>query len=157
MLVSLQRNLIIKKMEKITKKYTNGEVTIIWKPDLCIHAAICFRQLPDVFKPGERPWIDPNAATTEELINTIKKCPTKALQYEMNEKLDGKSANNEAPIIITVMNDGPFIIEGAYKIQDEKGNEIILKDNNSLCRCGASKTQPFCDGAHEDIKFKDNS
>ena len=75
----------------------------------------------------------------------------------MNEKVTDNNIINENIITITVMNDGPFIIEGAYKIQDEKGNEIILKDNNSLCRCGASKTQPYCDWTHEDIKFKDNS
>ena len=142
-------------MEKVTKKYSNGELTIIWKPDLCIHAAICFRQLPDVFKPGERPWIDPNAATTEELINTIKRCPTKALDFEMNIDVEKDISADEKSVIITVMNDGPFIIEGAFKIQDEKGNEIILKDNKSLCRCGNSKTQPFCDGNHENIKSND--
>ena len=142
-------------MEKITKKYTNGEVTIIWKPDLCIHSAICFRALPDVFKPGERPWINPNAATTEELIKTIKRCPTKALQYEMNNEITEEAPDMENSVVITVMNDGPFVIEGNFKIQDERGNEIILKDNKSLCRCGGSKTKPFCDGNHENFISND--
>jgi len=39
--------------------YTNGEVTIVWKQDLCIHSTNCWKGLGDVFKPGERPWIVP--------------------------------------------------------------------------------------------------
>lgn len=67
-----------------THKYTNGEVTIIWKPAICQHTGICFRGLGLVFDPRRRPWIDPLAATTEEIINQVNKCPSKALSYEMN-------------------------------------------------------------------------
>ena len=38
-------------MKEITKKYSNGEVTIVWKPDKCIHSGICFRGLGEVFDP----------------------------------------------------------------------------------------------------------
>ena len=50
------------------KEYSNGEVTIVWKSEKCIHSAVCVRGLPKVFKPKERPWITIDAATTEELI-----------------------------------------------------------------------------------------
>ncbi len=72
-------------MKSITKKYTNGEVTIIWKPDVCSHSAICFRGLPEVFDPRERPWIRPENSTTDDIINQVKKCPSGALSYYMNE------------------------------------------------------------------------
>lgn len=38
-------------------EYTNGELTIIWQPELCQHAGICVKTLPCVYKPKERPWI----------------------------------------------------------------------------------------------------
>lgn len=38
-------------------EYTNGELTIIWQPELCQHAGICVKTLPGVYKPKERPWI----------------------------------------------------------------------------------------------------
>lgn len=67
-------------------EYTNGELTIIWQPDLCCHSGICVQTLPNVYKPKERPWIQIENATTEELIAQIKTCPSGALSYKMNEK-----------------------------------------------------------------------
>lgn len=71
---------------KKTFKYSNGEVTIVWKPDLCIHSGNCARGLPQVFKPKEKPWITPQEATTEQIIAQVKKCPSRALSYFMNEE-----------------------------------------------------------------------
>jgi len=144
-------------MEKITKKYSNGDVTIIWRPDLCNHSAICFRTLPNVFKPWDRPWIDPNAASTEDLIKTVKRCPTRALMYEINapepEKEEKGVAKESA--VITILQDGPILVEGHYRVIDEQGNEIVCREDPALCRCGASKKKPFCDGTHADIMFTD--
>lgn len=72
-------------MERIIKEYSNGELTVIWQPHLCIHSGICVRMLPQVYNPSERPWVKPQNATTEELINQISECPSGALSYKMNE------------------------------------------------------------------------
>ena len=66
-------------------KYSNGEVTIVWQPGLCIHSGKCFRGLPEVFKPKEKPWITPEGSTTEKIIAQVKRCPSGALSYFMNE------------------------------------------------------------------------
>ena len=58
---------------------TNGEITIIWKPNLCIHAGICVKTLPKVYHPKDKPWITIENATSEELINQVQLCPSKAL------------------------------------------------------------------------------
>ncbi|MCD9019187.1 (4Fe-4S)-binding protein [Parachryseolinea silvisoli] len=60
-------------------KYPNGEITILWKPKTCIHAGICVRTLPQVYDPKARPWIRPENATTQELINQVASCPSGAL------------------------------------------------------------------------------
>ena len=70
----------------ITKKYSNGEVTIIWKPSLCQHSGLCFLGLPEVFKPQEKPWITPEGATTERIIAQVKRCPSGALSYYLNSE-----------------------------------------------------------------------
>ena len=72
--------------DEITRTYTNGEVTVIWKPEVCIHSAICFRGLPKVFDPRKRPWVTPEGATTEEIVAQVQKCPSGALSYLMNEE-----------------------------------------------------------------------
>ena len=65
--------------------YSNGEVTIVWKAHLCTHASRCWQGLPEVFKPGERPWIHPGGADTDQIIAQVKKCPSGALSYVMGK------------------------------------------------------------------------
>jgi uncharacterized Fe-S cluster protein YjdI len=60
-------------------KYDNSKITVVWQPDLCIHCGNCFRGLPQVFDPRRKPWIEPMAATTEKIIEQVKKCPSGAL------------------------------------------------------------------------------
>jgi len=67
-------------------EYTNGDITIIWQPDLSIHSGICVGTLPDVCNPKERPWINPGNATTEQLIQQINHCPSGALSYRFNNE-----------------------------------------------------------------------
>lgn len=64
------------------KKYSNGEITILWQPEKCIHSGICVKTLPLVYNVKDRPWIKPENATTEELIDQVKKCPSGALSFE---------------------------------------------------------------------------
>jgi uncharacterized Fe-S cluster protein YjdI len=75
----------IKRKGKVTmkrKEYSNGEVTIVWQPKLCIHSGICVKTLPKVYNTKERPWIKPENATTQELINQVAKCPSGALSIK---------------------------------------------------------------------------
>jgi uncharacterized Fe-S cluster protein YjdI len=67
-------------MEK--KEYSNGEVTIVWKPGKCIHSGICVKTLPKVYNVNERPWIKPDNATSRELIEQVAKCPSGALSIK---------------------------------------------------------------------------
>ena len=70
--------------KNITKEYTNGEVTVVWQAGKCIHAGKCVGNSPDVFQPKEKPWIKPENATTEKIIETVKKCPSGALTFYRN-------------------------------------------------------------------------
>ena len=66
-------------MPQKTHHYSNGEVTVIWKPDFCIHSGICARGLAGVFDPRRKPWIDMSQAETQQIIDQVKKCPSGAL------------------------------------------------------------------------------
>jgi uncharacterized Fe-S cluster protein YjdI len=144
------------RMDNVTKKYTNGEVTIVWKPDLCTHARTCFVELPKVFDPWERPWVNPNGATTEEIIKIVDKCPSRALTwYHNNLDLSEKNNDSEEMVKVNIIENGPMLMEGKFKIFDHKGNEIVTKDSVALCRCGLSARKPFCDGKHRESGFKE--
>ena len=64
------------------KRYTNGEITVVWKPDICIHSGICARGLPLVFDPRRRPWIDMQHADTATIEKQVAACPSGALSIE---------------------------------------------------------------------------
>jgi len=73
-------------MEEKEIHYSNGEVTVVWRPGLCQHSGVCVRTLPNVYKPNEKPWVKAENATTQELIDQIKKCPSGALSYKMDKE-----------------------------------------------------------------------
>ena len=70
------------------KEYTNGEMTIVWNRDLCTHSGNCVRGLGKVFRPRQRPWIKIDQADTSSLIDQVKKCPSGALTYYLNDRQD---------------------------------------------------------------------
>lgn len=65
--------------EKI--KYSNNDITVLWKPSFCKHSARCVSQLPEVFDVKARPWINIEGAATERIIEQVNRCPTGALTY----------------------------------------------------------------------------
>jgi uncharacterized Fe-S cluster protein YjdI len=79
------RNLSTVRATAMTKHYKKEDITVVWKPELCTHSAICARGLNSVFKPREKPWIQPEGASKEEIVQQVLKCPSKALSIlEMN-------------------------------------------------------------------------
>ena len=56
---------------------------------------------------------------------------------------------------ITVVKNGPYIVRGLEHFKDSAGRELPAQPTMSLCRCGASKNKPYCDGSHTKIGFVD--
>jgi uncharacterized Fe-S cluster protein YjdI len=138
-------------MSKHNKEYTNGEITVAWKPDICIHAGNCARGLSKVFKPKERPWIQLENATTEEIRNQVLQCPSGALSYFMNEIEKPENTENTA---IEVMPGGPLVIRGKLSVKHTDGTVANKENTTAFCRCGASANKPYCDGSHRKIAFE---
>lgn len=69
-------------MKSVTKKYTNGDVTIVWQNEKCAHSAICIKGLPQVFNPRNSPWVTPEGVASDTIIEQVKKCPSGALSIE---------------------------------------------------------------------------
>ena len=59
-----------------------------------------------------------------------------------------------AEVTIEVIKNGPYIIKGTVELKDSNGNSYPVEKRMALCRCGASTTEPFCDGTHSKIGFQ---
>lgn len=140
-----------------TKEYSNEEVTIVWKPDVCIHSAKCVQGLPNVFKPKQKPWINVEEASTDALVDQVKKCPSGALSYYMNDGSDKQNVGTESiseEYIAEALKDGPLMVYGTLKVKHSDGSEKKVSKATAFCRCGASENKPYCDGTHRKIGFK---
>ena len=73
-------------MSQETHKYSNDEITVVWKPDVCMHSTLCWKGLIQVFNPQQRPWIKIDGASTERIIEQVKKCPSGALSFVFNNQ-----------------------------------------------------------------------
>lgn len=144
-------------MPKDILHYTNNEMTVVWKPKVCIHSTICWKGLIEVFNPKERPWIKMDGATTEKIIEQVRKCPSGALSYFLNtDKINepAKVVAESATILKVEVTAGPYLIKSECLIVHSDGKEEIKTGTVALCRCGASQNKPYCDGSHNKIGFK---
>jgi putative redox protein len=67
-------------------KYANEEITVVWKPEFCQHSTRCWTQLPSVFNPNIKKWIDPDGASAETIEKQVMQCPSGALEFLPNPK-----------------------------------------------------------------------
>lgn len=139
-------------MSDKSKEYTNGEITVVWKPETCIHAGTCAKGLPGVFKPKDRPWIQLENATTTEIKNQVQQCPSGALSFYMNEgEAEEKISSGTA---VEVMKGGPLLVHGNLQVKNTDGTISNKENTTAFCRCGASANKPYCDGAHRKAGFE---
>lgn len=151
----------LKAQPETGKEYSNGEITVYWLPDRCIHSANCLIGLPDVFNSRKRPWINVHASTSAEIMKVIDTCPSRALLYQKSSKFQAgsgkKSSRKKSKFArVQILKNGPALITGNFIIRDPDKKKIKLNNEvAAICRCGASGKKPFCDGSHLKAGFKD--
>ena len=138
--------------KEITKKYKNDDITVVWKPKLCIHAAECVKRLPEVYNPKSKPWIKIENASTDALKSQIDKCPSGALSFYMNNENNKEIMG--AQIKVNAMENGPLLVDGSIEVTKPDGVVEIKEKTTAFCRCGASANKPYCDGQHRKINFE---
>ncbi len=132
--------------------YVGKEITLHDNRGLCAHIGFCTDNLAAVFRLRTEPWIDPNGAEAQAIIDTIQTCPSGALSYTIDEVEHRDQAGDPA---IVIGKDGPYFVSGGPELKDEPPGQGASSEHYTLCRCGASKNKPFCDGTHWSIEFKD--
>jgi CDGSH-type Zn-finger protein/uncharacterized Fe-S cluster protein YjdI len=125
------------------------EVTITFDGKRCVHSRNCVLSHPEVFVPNVKgEWIRPDAAPAATVLAIGLNCPSGAIRVAMN---DGSATSETAPVVntIRVRENGPLAIEAPMLLRGEPLGAMRA----TLCRCGQSKTKPFCDGSHSAAGF----
>lgn len=138
---------------EIIREYSNGDLTVVWKPQKCIHSEICVKTLPGVYQPKEKPWIKPENASAEDLIAQIDRCPSAALTYYRKNETINNTDDMSDNTKVEVMANGPLLVHGQLEITGSDGQKETKDRTTAFCRCGASANKPYCDGAHKKIDF----
>jgi len=129
------------------QEYRGKKIVVRFDADKCIHSRNCVLGRPEVFQanaPGA--WIKPDNASTEELVTTVLACPSGALTYE---RIDGGPQEAPPPVnLLRVRENGPLAIHADIRIGDSGPLHRA-----TLCRCGSSKSKPYCDGSHDAAGF----
>jgi CDGSH-type Zn-finger protein/uncharacterized Fe-S cluster protein YjdI len=122
-------------------------LTLLYEGKKCIHARFCVTGAPKVFLANVKgPWIHPDAMDVDALVEIAHACPSGAIRYR---RKDGKPDEAPPPVnLLATREAGPYAVRGDLRID---GRAPITRA--TLCRCGASKNKPFCDGSHHDAGF----
>jgi CDGSH-type Zn-finger protein/uncharacterized Fe-S cluster protein YjdI len=134
-------------MASKTEEYRGERVIVRFDPDKCIHSRNCVLGDPRVFVPNAQgPWIHPEAAAVERVVELAHACPSGAITYE---RTDG-APNEQPPEVNTVrvLENGPLTFRAEMHFE---GGGAALRA--TLCRCGASNRKPFCDNSHKSVSF----
>lgn len=125
------------------------DVTVTFDAKRCIHSRRCVLGRPDVFAAGAgRDWLNPDAAPAEAVLHIGRICPSGAIRVARN---DGTETAEAPPLVNTlrVLENGPLAIEAELSLRGERQPS----PRAVLCRCGQSKSKPFCDGSHAEAGF----
>lgn len=131
--------------------YETDDLVIEWHPERCVHVARCMQSAPAVFDSSRRPWVVPEAGTTEEIVAAVEACPTGALRYR---RTDGTGEPAGVPASVVPVRNGPLVVRGAVRVLAEDGSTLTEEARLAFCRCGHSENQPFCDNSHRRVAFE---
>jgi CDGSH-type Zn-finger protein/uncharacterized Fe-S cluster protein YjdI len=122
-------------------------LTLKFEARRCIHARFCVTGAPSVFLANvQGPWIHPDTMDVERLAAIAQECPSGAIQYR---RKDGRPNESAPPVNLAAIREaGPYALRGRLRLDG-----VDIGYRATLCRCGASKNKPFCDGSHHEIGF----
>lgn len=134
-------------------RFRGPGITVTWSRARCTHAADCVMNLPTVFEPGRRPWVDATQASADSVARVVARCPTGALHFERSD--GGDPEPTPAVNTLLVSRHGPLMLRGEIEVRDEAGDVILRDTRVALCRCGQSLTKPLCDNSHAAAGFRE--
>ncbi|HET6417603.1 MAG TPA: CDGSH iron-sulfur domain-containing protein [Polyangiales bacterium] len=139
--------------DKKLATYDGEEADVQWDGRLCIHVGECGRANNNLFVGGRQPWCQPDRVSVEEVADVVARCPSGALTY--TRKDGGPEEVAETENVVSVMYNGPLYLRGELEVDGAADDMTGVRFRAALCRCGQSKSKPFCDNSHEAAGFRD--
>ena len=134
-------------------EFEDAAIEVTWSKARCVHVAECVRGLPQVFQPGRRPWVMPDRAAADRVAEVVRRCPTGALHYERRDGGAPEAVPESNTVVPTPY--GPLYLRGDIQVRGVDGATLLRDTRVALCRCGATKHAPVCDGSHWEAGFDD--
>ncbi len=118
---------------------------------VCMHASFCNNKATSM-----RKLLPDSADTTvcSQIIAMVEHCPSGALTYSLNaEEIEPKLPQEISVVYESAQHGGPLWVTGGIPIERADGEPVENRNRVTLCRCGASKNKPFCDGSHNALDW----
>jgi uncharacterized Fe-S cluster protein YjdI len=165
------------------REYEGKGITVYWDSDRCVHSQRCWRGVPSVFDPRDRPWVHPEGAPADEVARVIDTCPSGALSYTRTDGAPngrrGRTRDEDPSASVASDIDALTTVAGEPEAASPpagavatitpqlngplhvRGPVAITRPDGAveiakrlvLCRCGQSDSKPNCDGSHARVGF----
>ncbi|MDF9813680.1 (4Fe-4S)-binding protein [Streptomyces sp. SPB162] len=122
------------------RAYAGDGITVTFEAVRCLHAGECVRGLPGVFDTAERPWIRTGGAPADLVARIVRRCPSGALQYRLD---DGHPEEPTHPTAISRSSSGGIAVRGDLIVHASDGARTETRA--VLCGCGSTGHAPYCD------------
>ncbi|MFE0463307.1 CDGSH iron-sulfur domain-containing protein [Kitasatospora sp. NPDC058965] len=119
-------------------------------PRLCVGAGFCENHAANVWDMTAR---TADSVVREVAMGMVERCPSGRLTYRL--AADAPDNEPDLPVEVAAVADGPLWLTGRVPVRLTDGRELEVRNRVALCRCGASRNKPLCDGSHARVGFRD--
>ena len=132
------------------KTFRSPKLAIEDDHSICVHSGFCGNRITNIWKMLEE---SDDTQVRAQIMAMIERCPSGTLAYTLAP--DGDIIEPDLPKEVAVIPDGPLWVSGGIPVERRDGQPLETRNRVTLCRCGASKIKPLCDGTHKEIGFSD--
>ena len=132
------------------KTFSGPNLSVEDDHSICVHSGFCGNRITNIWKMIEQ---SDDTQVRAQIMAMIDRCPSGTLSYTLEP--GGEIIEPDLTQEVTVIPDGPLWITGGIPVERSDWQPLETRNRVTLCRCGASKNKPLCDGTHKEIGFSD--
>ena len=130
------------------RNYEGEKIVVKDDRSICDHSGFCGNRVTNVWKMIRQ---TDDTQVRAQIMAMVERCPSGALSYALEP--DGENIEPDLPKEVSVIPDGPLWVSGGITVERSDKQFLETRNRVTLCRCGASKKKPLCDGSHKEVGF----